>query len=69
MDDVKPIDVVGPIGNPKSAGGWFGILEKGILSQSRFPDAPAAWVAWREYSLRTGGGDGGGRGIARKLKG
>lgn len=63
------VEVVGPIGNPGSGAKWFGIIENGVLGQARFIDTPSAWIAWREYSLRSGGGDGGGLLISKKLRG
>ena len=46
---VKEIKVVGPLGNPVSGGGWYGITEDGVLSQARFVDSSAAWIAHKEY--------------------
>ncbi len=40
------IEVVGPM-----KGGWYAIVESGILSEARFPDESSGWLAWREYNL------------------
>ena len=51
---IPKVEVVGP---PALKGRWFAIKEDGVISQARFVDASAAWVAWREYSTGRVGGD------------
>lgn len=45
------VEVVGPL-----SGGWFAIAEDGVVSQARFPDQSAGWIAWRDYSMGRAGG-------------
>ncbi len=46
------VKVVGPLGKGRAAGGWYAISEGGVVSQARFVDQSAAWLSYREYTMR-----------------